>query len=76
MVLADDTPPPLSGRPLHVSDRHCHLLQVVASAVKDLLAMRETQVQSLGWEDPLEGGHSNPVQCSCLETLLDSSGRL
>ena len=24
--------------------------------VKDLPAMRETQVQSLGWEDPLEKG--------------------
>jgi len=26
----------------------------VAQAVKSLLAMQETQVQSLGWEDPLE----------------------
>ena len=28
----------------------------VAQAVKNLSAMQETQVQSLGWEDPLEKG--------------------
>ena len=27
---------------------------LVAQMVKNLLAMQETQVQSLGWEDPLE----------------------
>ena len=27
---------------------------LVAQTLKDLLAMQETQVQSLGWEDPLE----------------------
>ena len=27
---------------------------LVAQTVKSLLAMQETQVQSLGWEDPLE----------------------
>ena len=26
------------------------------SAVKNLPAMQETQIQSLGWEDPLEKG--------------------
>ena len=34
------------------------------SAVKNLPAMQEMQVQSLGWEDPLEKGmatHSSPV---------------
>ena len=29
---------------------------LVAQLVKNLPAMRETWVQSLGWEDPLEGG--------------------
>ena len=29
---------------------------LVAQAVQNLLAMRETWVQSLGWEDPLEKG--------------------
>ena len=28
----------------------------MAETVKDLPAMQETQVGSLGWEDPLEGG--------------------
>ena len=28
----------------------------MAQTVKNLPAMRETQVQSLGWEDPLEKG--------------------
>jgi len=28
----------------------------VAQTVKNLPAMRETRVQSLGWEDPLEKG--------------------
>ena len=28
----------------------------MAQTVKDLPAMQETQVQSLGWEDPLEEG--------------------
>ena len=31
------------------------------------LAMKEIWVQSLGWENPLEGGHGNPLQYSCLE---------
>ena len=28
-------------------------------------------VQSLGREDPLEGGHGNPLQYSCLENSMD-----
>ena len=28
-------------------------------------------VQSLGQEVPLEGGHGNPFQCSCLENPMD-----
>ena len=31
----------------------------------------ETQVRALGWEDPLEGGHGNPLQYSCLENPMD-----
>jgi len=33
--------------------------------------MQETQVLSLGQEDPLEGGHGNPLQDSCLENPED-----
>ena len=32
---------------------------LVAQSVKNLPAMRETWVQSLGWEDPLEEGMAN-----------------
>ena len=37
---------------------------LVAQMVKNSPAMRETWVQSLVWEDPLDG---NPLQYSCLE---------
>ena len=33
-----------------------HQASLVAQLVKNLPAMRETWVQSLGWEDPLEKG--------------------
>ena len=32
------------------------LASLVAQLVKNLAAMQETRVQSLGWEDPLENG--------------------
>ena len=34
--------------------------------------MQKTQVQSLGWEDPLEDG--DPFQYSCLENPMDRGG--
>ena len=33
-----------------------HWASLVAQVVKNLPTMRETQAQSLGWEDPLEKG--------------------
>ena len=39
---------------------------LVVQMVKDLPARQETQVQSLGWEDPLEKGNGNPLYYSCL----------
>ena len=39
--------------------------------VKNLPAMRETRVQSLGQEDPLEKGNGNPFKYSCLEHFMD-----
>ena len=39
------------GNPLQYS-----WVSLVAQMVKNLPAMRETWVQSLGWEDPLEKG--------------------
>ena len=39
--------------------------------VKNLPAVQQTWVQSLGWEDPLEKGNSNPLQCSQMENPMD-----
>ena len=46
---------------------------LVAQMIKNLPAMQETWVQTLGWEDALEKGirNSNPLQCSCLENSMD-----
>ena len=43
----------------------------VAQTVKNPPAMQETWVPSLGWEDPLEKGRSNPLQYSGLEISMD-----
>ena len=40
---------------------------LVAQMVKNLPAMQETWVQSLGWEASPGGGHSDPLHYSCLE---------
>ena len=34
----------------------CRWASLVAQMIKNLLAMQETQVQPLGWEDSLEKG--------------------
>ena len=39
--------------------------------VKNLPAMQETQVQSLGWEDSPGEGNGYPLQYSCLENSMD-----
>ena len=44
---------------------------VVAQRLKHLPGMRETQVRSLGWEDPLEKENGNPLQYSCMENPMD-----
>ena len=43
----------------------------MAQMVKNLPVMQETQVQSLGREDPLEKGNGNSLQYSCLENPMD-----
>ena len=43
---------------------------LVAQRLKHLLAMRETWVQSLGRDDPLQG-NGNLLQYSCLENPMD-----
>ena len=44
---------------------------LVAQRLKHLPPMWETQVRSLGREDPLEKGNDNPLQYSCLENPMD-----
>ena len=42
------------------------LASLIAQLVKNLPAMQEIWVQSLGWEDPLEKEMASPLQYSCL----------
>ena len=44
---------------------------LVSQTVKNLPALQETWVQSLGWEDSLEMGMATPRQYSCLENFMD-----
>ena len=50
--------------------RHLGASQV-AQMAKNTPAIRETWVQSLGKEDPLEEEMGNPLQYSCLENPMD-----
>ena len=47
------------------------LVSLVAHLVKNLPAARETWVQSLGWEDPLEKGKAAHSKNSGLENSMD-----
>ena len=42
-----------------------------SSAAKNVPAVQETQVQSLGLEDSSGEGNGNPLQYSCLENPMD-----
>ena len=44
---------------------------LVAQMVKNLLAMQETCVWSLGWENPPREGNGHPLQYSCLGKPMD-----
>ena len=49
----------------------------IAQLVKNLPAMQETQLRSLGQEDALKESTGNPLQYSCLENPMDREpGRL
>ena len=50
---------------------------LVAQMVKNLPAMQETWVRSLGWEDLLDTGEGNgkPLQYSCLENPMNRMKR-
>ena len=45
-------------------------VSLVAQLVKKPPAIQETQVQSLGWEDPLNKGRET-TKYSCLENAMD-----
>ena len=47
------------------------VLTLMAQTVKNLPAMQETWVQSLGWEDPLEKQMATHSSYSCLENSTD-----
>ena len=42
----------------------------MAQTIKNLPAMQETRVQSLGWEDSTRDRNGNPIQYSCLENPM------
>ena len=44
---------------------------LVAQMVKNMPAIQETKVQSLGWEDIPGEGNDYSVQYSCLENFMD-----
>ena len=43
----------------------------MAQTVKNLPAVQDAWVRSLGGEDPLEQGMATPLQSSCLENPMD-----
>ena len=46
-------------------------VSLIAQFIKNLPAVQETWVRSLGWEDSLGEGNDNPLQYPCLENLMD-----
>ena len=43
----------------------------MAQILKNLPAMQETRIRSLGWEDPPGEGNGYTFQYSCLENSMD-----
>ena len=50
---------------------HFPVTSLVVQMAKNLPAMWEIWVQSLGWEDPWGGGNGNPLQYSYLGNPMD-----
>ena len=44
---------------------------LMTQTVKNLLAVLETQIRSLDWDDPLDNGMVYPLQYSYLENPMD-----
>ena len=60
-----------SGQLLLRKGQGINLRSLVVQMVKNVSAMQETWVQSLGQEDPLEKGMAIQLQYSCLENSMD-----
>ena len=56
----------IKGSKMHISSV-IYRASMVAQTVKNQPATLETWFPSLGWEDPLEKRHGNPLQYSCPE---------
>ena len=57
---------------IHIHEYMCDLNgTLVIQMVKNLPAVQETRVQSLGQKDPLEKGMATHSSYSCLENLMD-----
>ena len=54
-----------------MTERFSFWASLIAQSVNHLLAMQETQVQFLGWDDALEKEMVTTLQCFCLENLMD-----
>ena len=65
MQIISGKPATSFGAHLLIHSFHtCLWASPVAPLVKDWPTVQESQVQSLGWEDPLEKGNGNPLQYS------------
>ena len=64
-VVSMPKPPPLAF--ILLGTCSVRWASLVAQMVRNLPAVQETRVQSLGREDPLEKGNGNPLQYSCQE---------
>ena len=53
-------------------DLYLYVASLVAQTVKNLPVIQETQVLSLGQEDPLEKQNANLLQYCCLGNPMDS----
>ena len=61
------------GSQTQLSDFHFHFgASLVAHSVKNLPAVQETRLRSLGWEDPLEKEMATHSSILCLENLMDT----
>ena len=56
---------------IYTEDIYTVWASLVAQLIKNLPAIWKTWFRSLGWEDPLGGGHSSALHYSCLENPMD-----